>query len=322
MKNPASQPEFSVVVPVYNEVKNLNALVQRCLDACRPLGMPFEIILVDDGSKDGSREMLAAFAGQELEIKGVLLNRNYGQHAAIRAGLAQTRGRYILTLDADLQNPPEELPRVLQELQKGFDVVGTVRINRQDSFFRRSSSRLVNLAVKKLTGVDMHDYGCMLRGYSRPIVDAMLQCKEQSTFIPILANRFAGSTTEISVKHDSRNHGDSKYSFWKLVNLQFDLLTSMSTFPLRLVSLVGVLLAGLGIGLGLLLTALRLMRGPEWAADGVLTVTGILSVLIGLQFIAMGMLGEYLGRVYDDVRARPRYLVESLILHPTTGESI
>ncbi|MDA8164739.1 MAG: glycosyltransferase, partial [Desulfobacteraceae bacterium] len=196
-----SVPALSVVIPVFNEAGNLPELIRRCLAACRQTEHPFELLLVDDGSSDGSTALIASAAGSEPEIVGVVLNRNYGQHAAVFAGLAQSRGEMVITLDADLQNPPEEIPNLVREMEKGYDVVGTVRSNRQDSLFRRLSSALVNKMVRQATGVMMHDYGCMLRAYHRPIVTAMLQCEERSTFIPILANSFARRTCEIPVQH-------------------------------------------------------------------------------------------------------------------------
>ncbi len=304
---------LSVVIPVYNEVACLHELIERCLAACRPLQRTFEIILVDDGSRDDSARLIEQAADQHPEIVGVMLNRNYGQHAAVMAGLAQSRGQVIVTLDADLQNPPEEIPNLVREMDKGLDVVGTVRQNRQDSLFRRLASAMINKAVRRATGVMMHDYGCMLRAYSRPMVDAMLQCREHSTFIPILANSFARRTAEIPVGHAARQQGDSKYSLIKLISLQFDLLTSMSTFPLRMLSLTGCVIAASGMGFGLFLMAMRLIYGAAWAVDGVFTLFSPLFVLIGAQFIAMGLLGEYIGRIYQDVRGRPRYFIEKVV---------
>lgn len=301
---------ISIVIPVFNEAGSLAELIRRCLDTCRDRFPRFEIILVDDGSKDGSTAMICDAAGQYPgEIIGVLLNRNYGQHAAIMAGFEKSTGDIVVTLDADLQNPPEEIGKLVEKIGQGFDVVGSVRKNRQDSLFRRLASASINRIVREYTGVDMHDYGCMLRAYRRHIVDAMLSCREHSTFIPVLANSFAGKTAEVEVAHEKRAQGDSKYSLWKLINLQFDLLTSMSTLPLRLLSVIGVLISATGIGFGLFLFVMRLLHGPGWAAQGVFTLFAALFIFIGFQFIGMGLLGEYIGRMYHDVRGRPRYFV-------------
>jgi len=306
-------PGVSVVIPVFNEEACLPELVRRCLTAGTATGLSFEIVLVDDGSSDRSRVLIEeASAAHPDEIVGVLLNRNYGQHAAVMAGLEQSRGDLVVTLDADLQNPPEEIPKLVAKLREGFDVVGTVRQNRQDTLFRRISSALVNRIVQKSTGVLMHDYGCMLRAYRRPIVHAMLQCHERSTFIPILANSFARTTTEIEVAHAQRDAGTSKYNLWKLISLQFDLLTSITTFPLRVLTVVGVLISLLGMGFGVFLLIMRLIRGSEWAVQGVFTLFAVLFIFVGAQFIGLGLLGEYLGRVYYDVRARPRFFIDKV----------
>ena len=308
------QATLSVVIPVFNEEENLTELMDRCLKTCEGINRDFEIILVDDGSSDDSRNMIKAGAARYPgRIIALLLNRNYGQHSAIMAGFAQAKGDIVVTLDADLQNPPEEIARLVAKAEEGFDVVGTVRMNRRDTFFRRAASHMVNRVVQMSTGVDMHDYGCMLRAYRRPIVDAMLKCHERSTFIPVLANSFAARTAEIDVHHAPRSAGDSKYGLWKLINLQFDLLTGMTTFPLRLLNVLGVLISALGVGFGIFLFVMRLIYGPDWAAAGVFTLFAILFIFVGAQFLAMGLLGEYIGRIYSDVRARPRYFVEEIV---------
>ena len=310
----SQQSTISIVIPVFNEEENLEELLERCLNTCIKMKRGFEIILVDDGSSDESRNMITKAAEQNPgRVVGLLLNRNYGQHSAIMAGFAETRGDVVITLDADLQNPPEEIEKLVKKADEGFDVVGTVRMHRRDTLFRRWSSLMVNRVVRISTGVDMHDYGCMLRAYHRRIVDAMLQCHERSTFIPVLANSFAGHTSEINVDHAERSAGDSKYGLWKLINLQFDLLTSMTTFPLRLLNLLGVIISALGVGFGIFLFMMRLIYGPDWAAAGVFTLFAILFIFIGAQFLGMGLLGEYIGRIYNDVRARPRYFVESVM---------
>ena len=304
----------SIVIPVFNEEKNLDELLRRCLVSCEEIGSAYEIILVDDGSTDNSVKMITEAAEKNSgRVVAVLLNRNYGQHSAVMAGFEASRGDIIVTLDADLQNPPEEIPRLASKIREGFDVVGSVRASRQDSLFRRTASFLINRAVQIHTGVIMHDYGCMLRAYRRHVVDAMLQCHERSTFIPVLANSFARHTTEINVEHDRRADGDSKYSLWKLINLHFDLMTTMTTFPLRLLSVLGVIISATGMGFGFFLLVMRLIYGSEWAVHGVFTLFAILFIFVGAQFVGMGMLGEYIGRIYHDVRARPRYFIEQLI---------
>ena len=307
-------PYISVVIPVFNEEENLDELINRCLEVCAGIGKPFEIILVDDGSIDSSQERITKAAEQNAgKVVGVLLNRNYGQHAAVMAGFAESRGDIVVTLDADLQNPPEEIPKLVETIEESFDVVGSIRGDRRDNLFRKVASFMINKAAQKATGVIMHDYGCMLRAYRRHIVEAMLACQERSTFIPALANSFARNMTEIEVHHEKRSDGDSRYGLWKLINLNFDLLTSMTTFPLRLLSVLGGIISTLGIGFGVFLFVMRLTYGAEWAAEGVFTLFAILFVFIGAQFVGMGLLGEYIGRIYQDVRARPRYFVKQVV---------
>ncbi len=312
---------LSIVIPVFNEEAVLEEMLARTLAVAEEIPEQTEIVLVDDGSHDRSIEIITTAAeAQPDRVVGVILNRNYGQHAAVMAGFARTRGDWVVTLDADLQNPPEEIPRIVEKLREGFDVVGSIRLDREDSFFRRMASRIVNKTVRMSTGVGMRDYGCMLRGYRRRIITAMLSCQERSTFIPVLANSFARRTAEIEVKHDSRPEGKSRYGFLKLVNLQFDLLTSITNAPLRLLTMFGTLISILGGGFGALLLVLRLIYGSEWAEGGVFTLFAAMFILVGLQFIGMGLLGEYIGRIYTDVRGRPRYYVEEVVGRGIEGE--
>lgn len=308
----------SIVIPVYNEQQSLPELLRRTEAACARLRHDYEIVLVDDGSRDQSAEILQQAAERDgSRVVAVILNRNYGQHAAIMAGFEQCKGDVIVTLDADLQNPPEEIPRLIALAEQGYDVVGTVRNNRQDSAWRRWPSKLINLAVQRSTGVAMSDYGCMLRAYRRTIVDAMLACRERSTFIPILANSFARHTTEVLVEHAEREHGASKYSPMRLINLMFDLITCMTTTPLRLLSIVGFSMAFLGLLFAVMLIVLRLIFGAPWAENGTFVLFAVLFVFTGGQFIGMGLLGEYLGRMYSDVRARPRFFIEKVVRSST-----
>ncbi|AJC68293.1 undecaprenyl-phosphate 4-deoxy-4-formamido-L-arabinose transferase [Dickeya zeae] len=306
--------KVSVVIPVFNEQESLPELIRRTTTACEQLSQDYEILLVDDGSSDNSAALLTEAAqAPGSHVVAVILNRNYGQHSAIMAGFSHVSGDLIITLDADLQNPPEEIPRLVSTAEQGYDVVGTIRENRQDSWFRKTASRMINHLIQRTTGKAMNDYGCMLRAYRRHIIDAMLHCHERSTFIPILANTFARRTTEILVRHSEREFGDSKYSFMKLINLMYDLVTCLTTTPLRLLSVVGSVIAISGFTLALLLILMRLFFGAAWAADGVFTLFAVLFSFIGAQFVGMGLLGEYIGRIYNDVRARPRYFIQRIV---------
>ena len=310
-------PFLSIVIPIYNEEANIPALWARL---SKVLGEHFtdpahgwEVIFTDDGSRDRSLDLLMALASSEPRIRIVEFNRNYGQHAAIFGAFSEVSGRVVVTLDADLQNPPEEIPKLVAKAEEGYDVVGGWRQGREqnDSIFRRLPSKLVNAITRRTTGVKLHDYGCMLRAYSREVVDAMLMCRERHSFIPALANSFARRITEVPVAHAERAAGDSKYGLWKLINLQFDLLTSFSLLPIQALSVLGVLVSALGVGFGVFLFIYRILY-PERAVEGVFTLFAILFVFVGAQFLAFGLLGEYIGRIYVEVRDRPRYMVRKV----------
>ena len=301
---------ISLVIPVYNEEGNLPVLMNRIRPVMSALRRPWELILVDDGSRDRSLEILKGFTVHP-EVRVVELTRNYGQHAAILAGFSIVRGGIVVTLDADLQNPPEEIPRLIDAMEEGrFDVVGTIRRGRKDSLLRIIPSRIVNMVVRKITGVRMTDWGCMLRAYRRTVVERMIDCHEHATFIPALATHFGKRVTEIEVAHEERHGGKSNYPLRKLINLQFDLVASFSEFPIKLIMYGGVLLATLGVCFGAFLVIARLVYGAVWAAQGVFTLFAILFVFVGLQFFALGLIGEYIGRIYREVRKRPEYVIE------------
>ena len=308
----AAAPEISIVIPVFNEELNLPELVERSIKACDLLPQTYEILLVDDGSSDRSAELIAdAVKKHPGKIIGVLLSTNFGQHAAVTAGLSKARGKYMVTMDADLQNPPEEIHKIVEKLAEGYDVVGSIRENRQDTIFRKLASKTVNLMVRKLTrGKTMTDYGCMLRGYSRPVVNAILDCHEQGKFIPMLAMSFARRSTEVLVKHAERAAGESKYSVWKLIALQYDLLTGTSTFPLRMLTFLGFLIALLGIAFGIFVFVMTRLKDENWGQYGIFTLFAILFVFIGAQFAGMGLLGEYIGKIHLNARGRPQYYIE------------
>lgn len=306
--------KVSIVVPVYNEEQSLPTLIDLISAVGQDLNCEYELLLIDDGSRDRSPDMIkAAAARPENNIVGIILNRNYGQHSAIMAGFKHCTGDLIITLDADLQNPPEEIPKLIAAANEGYDVVGTIRKNRQDTWFRRQASKLINTIIQRVAGKNMGDYGCMLRAYRRPIIDAILNCSESSSFIPVLAITFARNSIEIPVNHAERKYGESKYSFLQLINLMFDLLTSLTTAPLRLLSIVGSITACFGIFFALLLVILRLFLGSSWGEDGVFMLFAILFIFVGGQFLGMGLLGEYIGRIYQDVRARPRYIIQQIV---------
>ena len=304
---------LSVVIPVFNEEENLPELLDRLTATLVPLDRPYEVVFVNDGSRDRSLALLQEASARDPHLVVVDFNRNYGQHAAVFAGFEACRGEVVVTLDADLQNPPEEIPKLVAKMEEGYDVVGSVRVQRQDPLLRRVASRIINRATALATGVQLSDYGCMLRAYRRQVVKILASSQEISTFIPVLADLYAGRVTEIPVAHDERHHGDSKYSVWKLIRLQFDLMTSFSVLPLRFTMGVGVVMAALSMILALILMAGRLIWGQSWAVSGVFTLFAVVFFFLGVQLFAIGLLGEYVGRIYQQVRDRPRFVVRQVI---------
>lgn len=303
---------ISVVIPVYNEETNLSPLMDRLEAALRPMGRPCEILFVDDGSRDRSLEILKGFAGRD-GVRVIELTRNYGQHAAIMSGFSVVRGRIVVTLDADLQNPPEGIPGLVRAMEEGnYEVVGTVRTMRRDSVLRTVPSRIVNAMTRKITGVSMTDWGCMLRAYRRDVVDQMVESQEYSTFIPALATLFAKRMTEIPVAHAERHDGASSYNFAKLLTLQFDLLTSFSEFPLKVLLYLGAALAVGGMSFGVLLGGMRLVYGPAWGEYGLFSLFAVLFFFVGALFLALGIIGQYVGRIYHEVRKRPRFTIRKV----------
>ena len=302
---------ISVVIPVFNEAANLRELWERLGQVMSGSDRPYETIFVDDGSTDASLTILRDLAGSDARIRVIELARNFGQHSALLAGFRNCRGAIVVTLDADLQNPPEEIPRLLDAIDAGNDVVGGWREERQDNSYRRVASRLQNRLTSAIVGVPMHDYGCMLRAYRRHIIDTVVACDEKAAFVPALANSFAKRVAEIPVAHAQRAAGESKYSFFKLAHLSVNLLTGFSNFPIQALSLTGIGISFLATLLGTFLLAHRLVYGPQ--QEGALwTLFAITFFFFGLVFLAFGLIGEYVGRIYLEVRRRPTYIVRAI----------
>ena len=311
-------PVLSIVVPVYNEEDTLPALFDRLYAVLDGMGEPYEIIFVNDGSADGSARLLATqFRGRPDVTRVVLFNGNFGQHMAILAGFEHVRGRIAITLDADLQNPPEEIPRLVAAVRQGHDYVGTVRRGRQDSAFRRLASRAMNTLRERTTRIRMSDQGCMLRAYDRALVDTLNACGEVNTFVPALAYIFAANPIEIEVGHEARHAGESKYSLYSLIRLNFDLVTGFSIVPLQWFSLIGMLLSLASGSLFVLLLVRRFVLGAE--VEGVFTLFALQFFLAGIMLFGIGLMGEYVGRIQQEVRRRPRYRI-SAVLEQTFAE--
>ena len=308
----AAIPKLSVVIPVYNEEQVLPTLFARLYPALDALGISYECVFINDGSKDRSAALLRQqFQQRPRETRVVLFHANFGQHSAVMAGLAYARGEYVITLDADLQNPPEEISKLVEKLDQGYDYVGTIRLKRQDRLWRRSLSKGVNKLREWITPVRITDQGCMMRGYSRFVVEALNQTREVNTFIPALASLYAMNPIEVPIAHEERHAGQSKYSLFSLMRLNFDLMTGFSTAPMRLFSGIGIAIALLSVLFVLYLLVRRFIVGPE--AEGVFTLFAIAFFLLGVALFGVGLLGEYVGRIYDEVRNRPRYIVGSVL---------
>lgn len=308
MKPPVA---VSVVIPVYNEEESLPALFERLFPVMDSLGREWEVLFVNDGSRDRSLGMLLqcvdSFPGR---VRVVDFNGNFGQHMAITAGFSASRGATVVTMDADLQNPPEEIPRLLAEIDKGHDVVGTVRSMRKDPFFRKFASRIANRITNHITGLNLNDYGCMLRAYSRRIIDLINGCSETTTFIPALAQKFALNPTEIEVGHSERESGTSKYGLFRLIRLNFDLMTGFSLVPLQAVTMLGLFVAGFSFLFTIYMILRRIFVGPE--AEGLFTLMTINFFLMGVTMFCVGIAGEYIGRIFQEIRKRPRYIVHKV----------
>jgi undecaprenyl-phosphate 4-deoxy-4-formamido-L-arabinose transferase len=310
-----SPPLLSVVIPVYNEAAGLPALFARLYPALDALQIRYEVIFVNDGSRDKSAAVLKdQFAARPDVTRVVFFNANYGQHLAILAGFERVRGERIVTLDADLQNPPEEIGKLLAAMDAGADYVGGVRRTREDSWWRRTASRLMNRLRERITRIRMTDQGCMLRAYSRDIVDAVAAAREVSTYIPALAYTFAHHPVEVDVLHEERAAGESKYSMYRLIRLNFDLITGFSLVPLQLFSVAGMIVAMTSVVLYVVVIAQRAIVGGFVEGIKAFWDRDILAFfLIGCIMFGVGLLGEYVGRIYQQVRDRPRYVIRAVL---------
>jgi undecaprenyl-phosphate 4-deoxy-4-formamido-L-arabinose transferase len=315
-----AHPEVSIIVPVYNEEEGLQALFDRLYPALdklvatypAKLGAAYEVIFINDGSRDRSAAILREqFQTRPDVTRVILFNGNFGQHMAIMAGFEQCRGQRIVTLDADLQNPPEDTYLLLAKMDEGYDYVGSIRRQRSDSWWRHVASRAMNGLREKITRIKMTDQGCMFRAYDRGIIDAINSCKEVNTFIPALAYSFARNPAEVVVGHEERAAGESKYSLYSLIRLNFDLMTRFSLVPLQMFSMLGIMISVLSGFFVVFLVMRRIIMGPE--AEGLFTLFAIAFLLIGITLFGIGLLGEYIGRIYQQVRHRPRYLVEAIL---------
>lgn len=306
------KPYISVVIPVYNEQENLEMLYQRLTTTLDQYGKPYEIILTNDGSRDNSAKILQELHERRPEqIRVIEFNGNFGQHMAVMAGFERTRGDVVVTLDADLQNPPEEIPKLVAAIEAGYDYVGGIRQQRKDTPFRRWASKLNNKIRYRITKIQMTDQGCMLRAYTKSLIDLMVASNESSLFIPAQAYSLSANPTEIEVTHSERAAGESKYNLYRLLRLNFDLMTGFSVIPLQLFTVLGMCVSLLSALFVIYMFLRRLFIGPE--AEGLFTLFAIAFLLMGILVMGLGIVGEYIGRIYQEIRKRPRYVVKKIL---------
>jgi undecaprenyl-phosphate 4-deoxy-4-formamido-L-arabinose transferase len=319
----APMPKLSVVIPVYNEEPGLQALFDRLYPALDKLGVSYEVLFVNDGSRDRSPAMLKdQFLRRPDVTRVILFNGNYGQHMAIVAGFEHCRGERVVTLDADLQNPPEEIGKLLSAMDAGHDYVGGVRRTREDSWWRRVASKAMNRVRQRITHIQMTDQGCMLRAYSRDIVRAVAASREVSTYIPALAYTYAHNPTEVEVEHAERMAGESKYSLYRLIRLNFDLITGFSLVPLQMFSMFGMLVSVGALVTYLIVIVERLILSGWHEGAATLWDRDILAFfLIGMLLFGLGLVGEYVGRIYQQVRERPRFTIQALLEQERDGKA-
>ena len=320
--------DLSIVVPLYNEAANLPLLVEQLLAALRPLGRHFELVLVDDGSRDGSPAVLEDLSRRVPELVAVLLRRNYGQTAAMAAGFDASRGAVIVTLDGDLQNDPADIPLLLAQLSEGYDLVSGWRHQRQDATVSRLlPSRLANRLIARVTGVKLHDYGCSLKAYRREVVDDLNLYGELHRFLPALAAIEGARIGEVKVRHHPRRHGSSNYGIDRTLRVLMDLLTvwfmkRFLTRPMHVFGLGGLVAMATGLLLGLWLVAQKLLLGTDIGGRPLL-LAAVLSLLAGVQLFCFGLLAELQMRTYHESQGRPIYRVRTTLrggaaAHPRT----
>jgi glycosyltransferase involved in cell wall biosynthesis len=307
-------PQLSLVMPIFNEEDNILLLHKRVSAVMERLGQPYELIAVDDGSRDRSYAILSELAARDAQLRVVRFRRNFGQTAAFAAGFARARGDVVITIDADLQNDPADIPRLLEKLDEGYDVVSGWRKNRQDAFLSRTlPSRIANRLISWATGVALHDYGCSLKVYRREVLQNIQLYGELHRFIPAIASWQGVTVAEMPVNHAPRHAGTSKYGIGRTLRVVLDLLTvrfllSYSTRPMQIFGLFGLMSILLGGVISAYLAALKLVYGVL-LSNRPLLLLGVLLLILGVQFISIGLIGELIIRVYYESQSRLTYVV-------------
>jgi len=310
MTKQKNETYVSVVVPMFNEQESIPELYHEIKSTLERLGKPYEIVLVDDGSTDNTLAKALQLSKDDDHVTVIQLSRNFGHHPAATCGMAYSTGKIVVLLDADLQNDPADIPRLVEQIEAGFDVVRGWRKGRKDPLWRRVPSRFVNWLTCKATGVKLHDYGCSMVACRREIADRLASLTERSRHTSALISWLGGKVCELQVNHRPRRFGRSKYHFISLVRLTVNLITGFSTLPLQLVGLLGIITSGLGFAGAIYLVIKRYVYGVD--LSGVVIVTAIFFVFIGIHFLALGVMGEYIGRIFTEVQGRPYYIVRRL----------
>jgi glycosyltransferase involved in cell wall biosynthesis len=314
------QVDVSIVIPVFNEVENLELLYRQIEGALAHWDKSYELILVDDGSRDGSFAIMQKLSEIDDRVVVIRLRRNFGQTAAFSAGFDHARGEVIVTMDGDLQNDPADIPRLLAMIDQGYDIVSGWRVNRQDKLMtRRLPSQVANALISKITGVPLHDYGCSLKAYRREVIENTRLYGEMHRFIPALAKWMGVSVAEVAVNHRARQFGRSKYGLGRTVRVLLDLLTvkfllDYAARPIQIFGLLGLLSFGSGTGLALYLTYARLFMG-EGLRDRPLLLLAVLLIVLGVQLMVMGLLGELMVRTYHEAQNKPTYVIREVVGH-------
>ena len=316
--------DLSVVIPLYNEQGNVRPLVSRLIETLSRLSLSWEVIIVDDGSTDGSFEILRELAAGEPRLRVLRFRRNFGQTAAFAAGFDAAQGQIVVTMDADLQNDPADIPALLDKMAEGYDIVSGWRVNRQDAFLtRRLPSQIANRLAGWLTRVHLHDYGCSLKAYRLEVIRGIRLYGELHRFIPALASWMGVRIAEIPVHHHPRRSGRSKYGLGRTVRVLLDLLTLQfllfyGTRPAHVFGSLGLISFGLGAVMGVYLAYVKLILGQSIGSRPLLTLS-VLLVIVGVQMVTMGFLGEIMVRTYYETAGKPIYAVRETLNDPTRG---
>ena len=315
---PAETPKISIVIPLYNEEESIPHLVEALDAAIANYGQPAEVIIVDDGSRDNSFKLLKEYAARDPRFTIIRFRRNFGQTAAFAAGFAQARGEVVITMDADLQNDPMDIPLLMAKVDEGYDIVSGWRKDRQDRWLdRKLPSMMANRLISNVTDVKLHDYGCSLKAYRTEVLRHVHLYGELHRFIPALASQVGATVTEVPVNHRSRQYGSSKYGISRTVRVMLDLINvwflgTYSTRPIHVFGTLGLSSMAFGVLIGLYLSFIKIFLG-ESIGNRPLLLLAVLLVVIGVQLVTMGLLGEMITRTYYESQNKPIYVVREIV---------